>query len=901
MQSMNGIASLVVAVLGSVSIAAGGPEPLVLTQDGEPKATIVVADEPLPLLVVGGMGQRLLSQRYAAEELQKYIVKISEAWLPIVTATEAPPQGTLILVGRSSLSEQFQIQPPAQPEGLLITDFPRGVAILGEVAPAGTNNWEHEVDRGTLHAVYAFVERYLDLRGYVIDDNLDEDVGLYVPHSPTIALELPIDYRDAPVYAMRTGGGYVPHPRQGSAFLFRGGHTHRGWDKRYAASHPEYFALKEDGSRDFNYLCYTEPGVLASELAHIEEFYSQGEWEFHWVTPNTLYIPALPDDHWPGCQSERCLALGTGSNLWFDYVRRLALAVQERWPGKRIATHAYQSFRSPPDFPLPENVDVMVSMELSTAVSKEPEVYEHNLGLLGDWYEALGQDARRLYVWEYHDWPAAWTHAPTIYPHALQRWLRAARKQMSGEYIVGGGNTPQESHFMFAVWFKLLWNPDLDVDAYLTEYCSRFFGPAAVPIENFYRLLIDRYEQTIWPGVTDDGAQSPVLIYGQTYPPQVIDQLEEFLARAETAVGKLPSRSVEFESEGWMLRRNGGAQPVTYRLALTGLTDEPLVNPTLVWGDNRLSYRGQLSQGHRLVVDPGPSAALYSDDPSGIQVRTDVSGRIEGDVPTLPGKTTEIFHFYGDQPPHGSSVRLTLMDNTTDNTKGTDASVEINRYQERLLWFRRSFEDLHRSTSMWNGHRGFLVAARTVHQHLAAGVSTYSARHVSQPPRPEFADPLWHNADATFLIRGRHDTDVPFDNIGLPADVPTRVQILHDDASIHVAFHCTQPEKPGENDSVALTLFGMDAPLIQVVCRPDGQVESSQAGVRAAAASGEGWWGVFLTLPKTTLSPQVNTYRADLVRERAGKSYCWSPPLRSAPWSGPVPMDSRNLVLFAGQ
>ena len=73
--------------------------------------------------------------------------------------------------------------------------------------------------------------------------------------------------------------------------------------------------------------------------------------------------------------------------------------------------------------------------------------------------------------------------------------------------------------------------------------------------------------------------------------------------------------------------------------------------------------------------------------------------------------------------------------------------------------------------------------------------------------------------------------------------------------------------------------------------------------VQAVAASGDRWWGVFLTLPKSTLDAEgeLGTFRADLARIRAGKSYCWSPPLRASPWSGPVPMDSRNQVFFAGQ
>jgi hypothetical protein len=299
-----------------------------------------------------------------------------------------------------------------------------------------------------------------------------------------------------------------------------------------------------------------------------------------------------------------------------------------------------------------------------------------------------------------------------------------------------------------------------------------------------------------------------------------------------------------------------------------------------------------------LVIDPDLKAALYFDDPTGMQVVTDVTARIQGAVPTLSGRSSEIFHFYGDQPPHGASVRLTMTD-----ARATGIPPLANQYQQRLLWFRQAFEDLHRSASIWNGHRGFLVAARTVHQHLANGVSTYTAQHVARPPPPDYADPLWRDADTTFLVRGSHDAGVPFDNIGLPADVPTRVQILHDDANIYVAFHCTQPERPGESDSVALTFYGVNAPLIHATYHPDGQVASSPAAVQAVAASGDQWWGVFLTLPKSTLvsAGALGTFRADLARTRAGKSYCWSAPLRASPWSGPVPMDSRNQVFFAGQ
>ncbi len=859
----------------------GAADQLVFVQDGQPRATIVVADAPRPRLWVGGMFGSLHPQQHAAEELQKCLLLISGAQLPIVSASRAPLHGIMILVGRSRLSDHYGIRPPTESESFLIKSFSRGLALIGEIAPVGTNNWQQPVDRGSLFAVYAFLERYLDYRGYAKDKSMPEDLGLVVPHKATIAIDTPIDFTDAPFYPLRGGGGYTPHPRKGNRYIFRCVHTHRLWAQRYQQTHPEYFALNKDGTRNFKYLCYSEPGVLQRELEHIEQFYATGKWGFGWPRPNEHYIAVEPDDHFPGCRCERCQAWGTvsnlwfghkawgsASNLWFDYVRRLALEVKKRWPEKRVACLAYQTHRYCPDFDLPDNVDVMVCMELTTPLGKEPEVYQHNIRLLREWSAKVEKDPKRLHTFEYHCWPSQWTHAPIIYPHYLQRWLREAKEHMSGSYVCGGGNTAQEAHFMYAVWDKLLWNPDFDVDAYLTKYCQEFFGPAAGAMEKFYRLLINRYEQTIWPEHIADVYVSPVLLYAQTYPPEVVRQLEQSLVEGQAAVGWLTSRSIDFEGEGWMLRRNIHDQPQTYRIVLTTLGEQPLSNPTLAWRDNKLSYRGELAPGAKLVINAGPHAALSPLELDQAQGGTDVTDHIEGDLPTLPGNSAEVFHFYCDQPPDGASVRVT-MSSLTD----VDEPLHGDLYQRRVLWMRQGFEDLHPSTALSQGHDGFFVAARVAHKWLDSGAPTYSVDQTSRQPRPDFDDPAWQQAETTHLVRG---------------------------SNIYVAFHCTQPEEISETDSVSLALFDAGEPLISVTCRPHGQVETKVEGIHAYTTAGNGWWGVFLTIPKQAINgdARLGTYRADLVRTRTGKSYIWSPSFTSAPWV-PFPMSRRGRIAFS--
>ena len=58
--------------------------------------------------------------------------------------------------------------------------FGRGVAILGEVALTGTDNIDHERDRGTLLGVYEFLERVVGCRFFIhVKD--DPDFGIVTP------------------------------------------------------------------------------------------------------------------------------------------------------------------------------------------------------------------------------------------------------------------------------------------------------------------------------------------------------------------------------------------------------------------------------------------------------------------------------------------------------------------------------------------------------------------------------------------------------------------------------------------------------------------------------------------------------------------------------------------------
>lgn len=562
--------------------AAMAAVPVTLVKDGRPVAIIVVADEPtdIPLSKRDPKARKAVSmtQRDAAEELRAFIEKASGARLEIVPAAKAPAAGTLLLVGRSALSEKHRLAPPTEPEGLRIVTFERGVAILGEVKPAGADNVRREVDRGTLHGVYEFLERVVGYRFFIHIPN-DPGFGTVTPAVKT--LTVPADYKlelapDFPfrVAAFPNWGGSLAWMRvtreglgAGSGTGFAGiNHTDRWFGKRFFKDHPDWAAMiRSDGTRSRDYPCYSQPGVLAARVQVTQNVYDgKGGWFGEHGHPGPKWIPLEPMDLWdqkglclcerckPQLQPDRC-RFGIASNLLFRHGVAFAAEIAKRWPDKRLGMLAYEGHTLPPDFDLPENMDVEVCMMWSTTMGKEPYWHERNLKLLRDWSRKLGGKRERMYVWNYLCWPSMWSEAPLFFPHNLQKWLQDTYAVSSGELVCPGGNPPQYEIVMAWLWHRLMWDRNADVDALLSDQCATFFGPAGKAMEKVYTTIIDRYENVRWSRKFAESYVPPDQMYGETYTPQVISALRKLFQEA-LAASPADESNIYRRRVAWMQR-----------------------------------------------------------------------------------------------------------------------------------------------------------------------------------------------------------------------------------------------------------------------------------------------------------------------------------------------------------
>jgi len=79
---------------------------------------------------------------------------------------------------------------------------------------------------------------------------------------------------------------------------------------------------------------------------------------------------------------------------------------------------------------------------------------------------------------------------------------------------------------------KVLWNPEVNIDAILDGLCDRMFGKAASTCRELLRLECKRWEKAPWSEVLGDAGRVSPAVFTDTYPPEVVAKMTELRSRA---------------------------------------------------------------------------------------------------------------------------------------------------------------------------------------------------------------------------------------------------------------------------------------------------------------------------------------------------------------------------------
>ena len=510
---------------------------------------VKVGTEPVHTLAAGGQAQCEIVipekacpvEKFAAAELSGYLEKIIGSKVPVTTK---PTEGkTSFLLGSAGAPAAGVDLKAIDRDGYVIRSVGEDIVIAGIDDPKGNPaKGAGSYERGTLNGVYEFLERFGGVRFY-----FPGDIGTIVPARPDWKIGS-IDLMDRPDNLhRRTHCARVLDLNSGKLNYYEGiapaditrltglrlrhsslnipnCHGVRGLDlpKRFAKSHPEFFALMEDGRRhdgsipgrydyDAGHLCYSSEGLKEVVYEDAKAFLTGQEASSRGIkrwSPSNFSRPffnIMPNDALYVCRCENCRKLGAelGGNptvIWkfeTDIARRLQ---QENIPGY-ITVMAYESYKKIPPVDIPSNVIVMLA--LTGPWKERSATRDADYQLLKDWNEKLHA---KTYLWTYLTKILNLVaDIPSFTPRAVGSFYHQAAPYSFGSFMEAETDFWIFNCMNFYVFSKVMWDNSADVDALLDEHCRLMYGPAAPQMKEFYDTL-ERH----WLGIVSNVVETNV-------------------------------------------------------------------------------------------------------------------------------------------------------------------------------------------------------------------------------------------------------------------------------------------------------------------------------------------------------------------------------------------------------
>jgi len=477
-------------------------EALTLVQDGRPQAALVLSKEAFDFETGQAAKPRrkarqadpLGDERQAAEEIQRYVEKISGATLPIVPAGDNLQGLKPVFLGGAADARLLESIKPkgSDPSSFALVVTAKQASIRG-LSP-----------QATFYGACELLEQ-LGVRWF-----MPGELGTVIPTANTLVLREQSTVQ-VPSFPSRhlqaVEEGWQKHLRAGGMRFPSSHGIHLGTQPaRLFAEHPEYFALRS-GKRSMSQLCISNPEVLRLAIQTTKEFFR--------ANPDAPIIGMGANDGRGFCECDRCQALDGGDYdafghcqsmtdryVWF--FNQVLDGIKDDFPRKRIGFYAYAAYNRPPVKVKPDAkiVPAVAMITLCRLHGMENPVCPekgYEKWIIQQWGRIVPQVYYRGYWFNLAD--------PGL-PFFMIR--RIAREVPLGKQLgVAGwrtecltnwaGNTPS-----LYIAQKLMWDHTASVEAIMDDFCAKFFGPAAAEMRRYIDLMdkavdeADYHTGSIW-------------------------------------------------------------------------------------------------------------------------------------------------------------------------------------------------------------------------------------------------------------------------------------------------------------------------------------------------------------------------------------------------------------------
>ena len=539
---------------------------------------------------------------FAAEEMTNFLSRVLGSPVPVVLRPSETR--TAIVLGTNEWSASAGIDIFALPrDAARIRTAPNRVYIAG-FDEGGFDirrgKRAYFLQHGTLNGVYAVLERFAGCRFY-----FPGELGEIVPRADRIVIPA-TDFTDRPDYTVRSSTrslGQWPEEYPASAktetearFFLRlrlsterisccHGQCRSGFAKRFGKTHPEYFRVKEDGTRhigdpevqedcdNWKNSSVCNSSAIWDEIYRDAKSYLSGEGPevrgmrvqngkdgFRWGSQAVggKYYDVMPNDGMHKCFCALCQAeyakARDASDYADDFIWRKVAEVGNRLKADgvkgTVTMMAYRPYVGVPNVDIPDNVAVMVCNN-------------------GPWLRAGAAEAalanvrawtvkRRGKVWLWHNTGRYSTLAqnatdvPSPTPRTFGRHYRDLAPWIFGAYCSNNSQRFLYSAINYYVFYRVAWDNRIDADGLVDEYVRLMFGAAAKPMGEFFDLLEETWMEKVVANVEETPVGTMVVppseyaFWAKIYDLRFLDRLAAFLDAAEKAVapGSLEARRV---------------------------------------------------------------------------------------------------------------------------------------------------------------------------------------------------------------------------------------------------------------------------------------------------------------------------------------------------------------------
>ncbi len=429
------------------------------------------------------------SVRTAAQELQHYLEKTTQAKLPLVV-NAAPPNSPFISLGDTNASRAAGIVARDVPlEGFRHVTHGGNLFIVGADTADDQKTPQGGTSTGTLNGVCSFIEEYLDVR-WLLPGELGEDA----PRRAAVVVPA-VDRTEQPAFLNRRLPGMqntLPAVQQWShrqklGFSMLLEHAH-SWHRIVPASmheqHPGWFA-EIGGQRppavgDRYKVETTDPEVI--------QHFAQAAIAAFRRNPQLTVFSLSPTDsgNWSTSPASKALydqdphGKLSVTPLILKFYNDVAKIVGREFPDRKLAGYIYASYLYPPSGgvpPMEPNLFIVIAPSISYGYQLYRDTTKKDWEMiLKAWSAQTSQIAYYdMFNWLRGNTGAITPPAPAICNFAFPRLQAYGIK---GVYLYG---TPEWSQAAVNnyVLAKMAWNPSLDAQAVCDEFYRRAYGVAA--------------------------------------------------------------------------------------------------------------------------------------------------------------------------------------------------------------------------------------------------------------------------------------------------------------------------------------------------------------------------------------------------------------------------------------